>query len=106
MNIINTTPHNVVIYDDEMNIIKTFEPSISVRCKQTETETGSIDGIPTVSVEFGEIEGLPEPQEDTIYIVSQIVKRAGEQVGRKDLFVPARPVRDEQGRIIGCKALG
>ena len=52
---------------------------------------------------FTEIEGLPEPQENTIYIVSALV--AGAAKDRDDLVVPNDIVRDDKGRIIGCRSL-
>ncbi len=52
---------------------------------------------------FSEIEGLPEPKKDTYYIVSALV--AGAAKDRKDLLIPNELVRDEKGRIIGCKNL-
>lgn len=41
---------------------------------------------------------------ETVYVVSSIAAQAVPE--RKDIFVPARPVRDEAGRIIACAALG
>jgi len=52
---------------------------------------------------FTEIEGLPEPKEGTIYIVSALV--AGAAKDRDDLVVPNDTIRDDQGRIIGCRNL-
>lgn len=43
-------------------------------------------------------------QHETVYIVSSIAAQAVPE--RKDIFVPARFVRDEAGRIIACAALG
>lgn len=54
--------------------------------------------------QFGEIINLPEPKEDTIYIVSLIVLSAAEQKGRKDCVAPAsghpKCIRNEQGHIV------
>jgi hypothetical protein len=41
------------------------------------------------SQEFGEIQGLPEPQVGTLYIVSALVLAAGKEAGRTDLVAPA-----------------
>ena len=38
---------------------------------------------------FGDIVGLPESKEDTIYIVSAIVLSAAKAAGRKDCVAPA-----------------
>ena len=45
---------------------------------------------------------LPSPQPDTIYIVSRLVAEA---TRREDLYIVDDAVRDENGRIIGCRAL-
>lgn len=41
---------------------------------------------------------------ETVYVVSSITAQAVPH--RRDVFVPARLIRDEQGRIIACAALG
>lgn len=121
MQIINCTPHAINILHGEAELdprtrswkiigepfsIQTITPSgICPRCKQTEVEKSLVNGIPVISVEYGEIENLPEPKEDTYLIVSALVASAGKQRGRNDLLIPARLVRDENGRIIGCLAL-
>jgi len=121
MQIINCTPHAVNIINGEAELdnrtrswkltaeprsIQTIPASgICPRCQQTEVEQGIVNGIPLITVEYGEIEGLPEPKPDTLYIVSALVANAGKQIGRTDLLIPARLVRDENGRIVGCLAL-
>jgi len=83
------------------------------RCKTDRQQVDSfiledVDGwditVPITSTKFGEVEGLPEPQEDTIYIVSNLVAQAASD--REDVFFPDDVVRDEEGKIIGCRALG
>ena len=56
-----------------------------------------------VRVEYGDIQDLPEPQQDVVLIVSKMCADA--RPNRRDLWYPARLVRDEEGRIIGCDAL-
>ncbi len=60
--------------------------------------------LPITKPKFGEVEGLPEPEEGTIYIVSNLVAQAVPD--REDVFFPDDIVRDENGNIIGCRALG
>jgi hypothetical protein len=62
-----------------------------------------IGGIPVNKSKFGEVENLPEPQEGTIYIVSALTAQAVPE--RKDVYITDDAVRDEQGRVIGCRAL-
>ncbi|PRR85515.1 hypothetical protein [Clostridium luticellarii] len=59
--------------------------------------------IPLSKSVFGEVENLPDPQEDTVFVVSSIVAQAVS--GRKDIFIVNDTVRDKNGRIIGCRSL-
>ena len=130
VNVVNLTPHTInfiirhslEIGRDEIGIPKYIQedriyslpPSgIVARCKTDRQQVDSIvaqnvDGwditVPITSAKFGEVEGLPEPQEGTIFIVSNLVAQAVPD--REDVFFPDDLVRDENGNIIGCRALG
>ena len=98
--IINLTPHtiNVVLEDRTIEI-----PSSGVaRCSQTTVPVGEINGIPLTATTFGEVIDLPEPTEDTLFIVSRLIMSACPE--RNDLLCPNELVRDEEGKIIGCKS--
>jgi len=74
---------------------------VSATAQQVGTIT--IDGFdfPVVKTVFGEVTGLPEPQEDTVYIVSTLVLSAVQ--GRKDVVAPntGAAIRDSEGRVVG-----
>ena len=77
---INCTPHEVVLNDGT-----TFAPSgVCPRISSGYTEPDE-NGIATPT--FGAVEGLPEPQEGTLYIVSGMVLSAVKD--RDDLVAPA-----------------
>lgn len=101
---INLTPHDIVItVDGRTEVIKS---SGLARCKETSVQVGLIDGwIPVFETTYGEVSGLPEPAEDTIYIVSAIVAKAEEVKSRTDICIPAKTIRDDKGNIIGCVGL-
>lgn len=101
--IINATPHAVNLVNDDGNVLRTFLPKISVRVASRCEVVGTLDGIPIDSATFGEVEGLPEYQDDVYYIVSRLVKQA--LPDREDLLCPGQQVRDSEGRVIGCKSL-
>ena len=106
MIIVNKTPHAVHIVDENSQVVKCYEKGdsqirLAVKIVQDEP---LVDGTPTSRTNFGEPEGLPDFQEGTFYIVSQLVKSALPE--RTDLLVPAEVVRDEKGNIVGCKSLG
>ena len=52
---------------------------------------------------MGEVSDLPDPQPDTIFVVSALVAQAVPD--RQDVFIVDDAVRDDQGRIIGARAL-
>lgn len=109
MNIVNLTPHPLNLMPEGPDgPTVTIPPSGQVaRCTVDRVQVGAVtvDGIsvPVNQTRFGKVENLPEPQPDTIYIVSAIVAQAVPD--RPDVFVVDDAVRDEQGRIIGARAL-
>jgi len=104
MAIINMTPHEINIVGKSGDIVKVIPASGSLIRLETKIRPGNdIDGIPTSRTVFLDPVGLPDFKAGTWLIVSQLVKSA---VDRSDLLVPAEMVRDENGRIIGCKSLG
>lgn len=106
-NIINCTPHDVNIIDKEGKVMKVFKPEPKpARCKRTAVfvDLEGID-VPIIidrKIIKREIVDLPEPKEGVLYIVSKWV--AEWAIGRTDLLVPDRVVREE-GSKIGCKSL-
>ena len=97
LNFVNCTPHPI-----RMNDGRVFEPSGSVaRVSQSISEFDE-DGIATQS--FGEVTGLPEPKEGTVYIVSALVLGRAQAEGRRDIVAPATGhkdcIRDEKGFIL------
>lgn len=101
----NYTPHAINIVRADGSIVMTIpSEGVSIRLKTETAQVGEVNGIPLTKTIFGEPEGLPEEREDTILVVSQLVKNA--LPDRKDLVVPAEQVRDAEGRVIGCLSLG
>lgn len=45
---------------------------------------GEVNGIPLVRSEYGEIVGLPEPQDGVLYLVNMLVGQRGAALGRTD----------------------
>ena len=98
MAIANFTPHTINI--------EGFPPIPSngvARCEEKVIPAGTWDGIPIFRIEHGEVTGLPEPASGTMLIVSLLVKNA--LPNRLDLASPGVPIRDAEGRVIGCRGL-
>jgi len=109
VNIVNLTPHalNLMPQGPDGPTV-TIPPSGQVaRCevRRVQVDTVTVDGItvPVNRTQFGEVTGLPDPQPDTIFVVSALVAQAVPD--RPDVFIVDDAVRDEQGRIIGARAL-
>lgn len=99
----NFTSHTINVHNGDKELVATFESAGVARCSQENTQRGSIDGIELYDVQYGEVSGLPDPQDDTYYIVSFMVKNA--LPARSDLLSPGELLRDAQGRPIGCIGL-
>ena len=79
--IINLTPHAVTVRSQAGD--RTFPPSGQVARVATQSVlVDEIDGIPVFEQTFGDIEGLPDPEEGTISIVSMMVRQAAQEQGR------------------------
>jgi hypothetical protein len=93
MKYINCTPHPIVLNDG-----RRFEPSGSVARVGTSFTSFEND---VCSVVYGELENVPAPVEDTLYIVSAMVLSSSD---RKDLVAPAtghpETIRNEKGWIV------
>lgn len=100
MKLINLTPHPIVLIGDSMTA--EIKPSGLARCKVTTEKVSEINGFPVNRNSYSQVIGLPEPEKDTIYIVSVLVAKAVNGK-RDDCIVVDQTVRNEQGQIIGCK---
>lgn len=103
--IVNLTPHAVNVVAEDGTVKAAFPSEGIARASQTAEHVGELDGIELVSMKFGATEDLPAPEDGTYYIVSVITANAAKAEGRttSDLVITADPVRDDSGRIIGCK---
>ena len=81
MTFINFTPHTITLNDGTA-----FE---SVGVARVANTFSDFDASGVCSVEFGDIQSLPEPQEGTLLIVSALVLSAAKAAGRTDCVAPA-----------------
>nr|DAU96984.1 MAG TPA: hypothetical protein [Bacteriophage sp.] len=81
MTFLNFTPHTITLNDGTA-----YE---SVGVARVANTFSDFDECGVCSVEFGDIQGLPEPQEGTLLIVSALVLSAAKAVGRTDCVAPA-----------------
>lgn len=99
--IVNLTPHNINLFRGD-ELIETIKSSGTARVSVCSEIIGEINGFPISKNFYGEIIGLPEPQPGIFYVVSALVAQAAAGK-RDDLLVVNDTVRDEEGRIVGCR---
>jgi hypothetical protein len=110
MQLINLTPHAINLIVNGGTI--TIPPSGQVlRAEETATVQFHLtlpEGeVPVKKMEFGAPNFIPEQMPDTYYIVSALAAQAlrRHQPDRNDFLIVADSVRDDQGRIVGARAL-
>lgn len=110
----NMTPHTITLIVEGVKvdfpsegIIRAAQKDVKVDEIVTDLDLGNSSAgftIPVFSSSFGAPEGVPENL-DGIYIVSslafQSLKAAGYNM--KYFVIPSGTIRDESGKIIGCK---
>ena len=101
--LVNMTPHDLNIVQIDGSILTVAPSGFVPRCASSEVVDGTIGNLIQVTRQtLGEVEGLPESLPATFYIVSRLVASAA---NRPDLLVPGPLVRDDQGKVVGCKGL-
>jgi hypothetical protein len=102
--LLNCTPHAVTIGGVSITPSGILPRVEIVRTKISDiiTEAGN---FPAYTVASGKLTGLPEPDGDSIFIVSAMVRMHPDVSHRDDLASPGILVRDEAGNIIGADGL-
>jgi hypothetical protein len=84
--VVNLTPHAISVADSEGNVVMTLPPSGHVARVATSQEVvWELVGRPVTRTVFGEVTGIPEPVEGTVYLVSTLVAQAAR---RSDVVSP------------------
>lgn len=98
MKFINLTSHDI----NEVTTGLTIPASGRIaRVKSATIKVAEHQQVPIYSSTFGDIEGLPEPQANVIYIVSALALHAV-PADRQDVVSPGSLQRNPEGRPIGC----
>jgi hypothetical protein len=106
MKIVNLMPHPLVIQRGD-GTRETFEPVGLARVGSTPGEIEVVEGVsfaaPTI---YGELEGLPAPQEGVVYVVSMPV---ASRAKRADVVSPGTGPNDgcirEGGQVVAVTRL-
>lgn len=101
MKIVNLTPHEIILIG--IKIPPEATPArVSEKTEVVDLLEWSGIQLHVIKKEFGEIQNLPEPQPDTIFVASLLVAQAAK---RRDVLAIGEAVRDEKGNIVGAKSL-
>ena len=100
--LLNATPHDLNIVQIDGRVLTLKASGICPRCSSNEVVDRAIGLIQVTRQTLGHVEGLPGTAPGLYYIVSRLVASAS---GRDDLLVPGSLIRDDQGKVIGCKGL-
>jgi hypothetical protein len=117
LRLLNCTPHSIVLLSEELSedtwepvlVRYVSKPSGTVARVEITRETSFIlaiaedGGVPVNTTATGAVTGLPDPRPGRYLLVSRQVAEALPERG--DLLVVDDTVRDEQGRIVGARAL-
>ncbi len=97
----NYTPH-VIRIEDETGERTAFGSLGLARVAVSQTRVESPGKFRMMRNEYGQVEGLPEPQEGVVYVVSGLVLDRAKAEGRTDCVAPDTGrdvIRDEKGQI-------
>ncbi len=110
MNIVNLTPHTIVVCTSIDNVIAKYPSEGNARVSSFNNSIGTVNGIDVVDCQYTDVEGLPEPVEGTIYLVSMVVGNRPEVQVRQDVLCPdtspAASIRYPKGYEINGKDMG
>ena len=97
--------HTVKVYNTETDSLVLEVPFSGMQARRAESSemVGENAGIQMFKTIYGEVEGLPEAQDDIVIIVSMAVWQA--LPDRKDLASPGALRKDEAGQPTGCYGL-
>ena len=108
LEVVNLMPHEVNYVKPDGSEVVIPPSGVVARCKEVVKRTGFVNTkygrIPVIDKQLFEVENLPEPNEDKIYLVSLAVKKAlGDS--RPDVFAIGETRRDEKKRTDGFYSL-
>lgn len=104
MPIVNLTKLTIRLADENDEVYATFEPDDELEVKSSGEEV-EVDGVPVELTSVTGVEGLPDPQDGTYYIVPQPVAYTH---NRSDLIMPdtgPTAIRNDDGTVHAVRRL-
>ena len=107
MTLVNLTPHALTIYSSA-GVNEIPASGSLARVRSTSEVIGEIGGTPVIRPSFDPVDGLPDPEPGTYYLVSSVVLTALRSHGihRGDVVAPGTGpndgcIRDSRGQVQG-----
>lgn len=100
INLINLTPHPVNFVTADGDQVDVAPEGIIARLEQHDVLSRWVGRIPVYKTEYGQVQNLPDPQPDTIYIVSGMV--LSQVPERDDVLSPGALIRNDAGQVVGA----
>jgi hypothetical protein len=108
MKIVNLTPHEITIITSEGGKVVLPPSGVVARVGTSDVACESVifDGIEisVKDVRYTDVEGLPDREAGTVFIVSRLVLDRVKN-DRLDVFAPGELIRDPAGKPVGCRGL-
>jgi len=104
MNLVNLTAHNINVADEAGAQLACIPSSGLARVGTVESEAADVCGYPAITRSWSAVEGLPEPDGESIFIVSSLV--LAQVPHRDDVVAPdtgATAIRDDNGRPVAVR---
>jgi hypothetical protein len=103
MKFINLTPHTLNVHCVDGSVMELAPSGQVARVRQVSAPSVSLHGVQFYKTTYSDVEGLPDPVDGQVYIVSGMVEAT--LPGRPDVVAPGDLRRDGEGRPIGCEGL-
>lgn len=100
MKFVNLTQHDLtIVLENGDDLILPASGEVA-RVTFSTQQVDEIDGIPIFKTVYEpEVTGLPEPEDETIFIVSSM---AAQTAKRRDVLSPTKLIRDDDGQVIAA----
>jgi hypothetical protein len=99
---INLTPHNLNLLRQDGSSLDISKSGSLARVAATSTLVEVVEGVELNATDYGVVIGLPEPDGESIYVVSGLVKGRPGVAERGDVVSPGRLIRGDDGQPRGA----
>ena len=100
MKFVNLTQHDLTIVLENGDDLVLPASGEVARVTFSTQQVDEVDGIPIFKTVYEpEVTGLPEPQDNVIYIASSM---AAQTVRRQDVLAPTKLIRGNDGQVIAA----